>query len=166
MPKQKIFKYRVKRDCYDDMTRYRPGQIRVVDVANEGIPSHHFEPLDGGPVQPARKGSLFARQDKQLAARKKAAEDAREPETFHAISRQQGKAVGQPARRRSPAATPVSRDAAAPVNTKNLPATPTDIDMAMKFSKPMLIAIAKRDGKSVHGSKVDISRRLIGVESL
>ncbi len=156
MPKQRIFKYRVKRDCYDDMIRYRPDDIMTRDVENDGIPSHHFEPLDGGPVEEAPKGSIFARADKQLAARKAAAEDAREPETFHEISQTHGKAVGQPEKRRPPA----------PVNTKNLPATPTDIDAAMKFNKPTLIAIAKRDGKSVHGSKVDIARRLIGVDSL
>ena len=42
--------YRVKRECYIGKRRYHRGDRVAIDVENDGIPPHHFEPLDGGPV--------------------------------------------------------------------------------------------------------------------
>lgn len=47
------FKYRVLRVCYWNEILWNPevkGEV-IIDPETAGVPPHHFEPLDGGPVQ-------------------------------------------------------------------------------------------------------------------
>lgn len=46
------YKYKVLRVCYWNNILWNPEETQIVTLdADVGIPPHHFEPLDGGPVQ-------------------------------------------------------------------------------------------------------------------
>ena len=49
----KSFKYKVLRKCYWNDILWNPEENEIVTlyVDTTGIPPHHFEPIDGGPVE-------------------------------------------------------------------------------------------------------------------
>jgi len=149
--KRTNYRYRAKRDCYFSMRYFKKGDEAQFDIGMTGEVPHHFEPLDGGPIGASPKHSIFRRSDARIAAREKKAEDSREPETFHEIATTRSARVAEPDN--------------TPVLTK-LPSTPEGdnaFDIAMDYDKPTVLAMAKRDGKSTHGNKATIVRRLLGL---
>ena len=150
-----IHKYRAKRETFFSMRLFTAGQEVDFDTELVGTPPHHFESLDGGPVGKARDGSIFARQDERARAIRKMAEESQERTTYNEAARATSSQVAQPSNPTPPAQPPAS-----------LPAVPEGdaaFDEAMGFDKPTLTQMAKRDGKSTHGSKADIARRLLNL---
>ncbi len=89
-----IFLYRVKRACqfanrfYDPNDREQANGVKI-DVAKQGIPPHHFLPLDGGPVGARPKNSIFPAEEKQARRPSR-----KTPTTFSQMSAQHGKPLG------------------------------------------------------------------------
>ncbi len=148
-----VYNYRAKRETFFSMRLYAEGQEATFDIELVGIPPHHFEPTDGGPVGKPRNGSIFARQDQRSRAIRKMVENSKEPETYNEAAR----AVS------SQVSTPDTPEASASDKLPALPEGDGAFDEAMEIDKPTLTKMAKREGKSTHGSKVDIARRLLNL---
>ena len=148
-----VFQYRAKRDTFFSMRLCKQGTEHTFDTDVVGTPPHHFEPLDGGPVGKCRDASIFKRQDERDAAKRRAAEETQEPATYNEAARATSAQVAEPSN-------------PTPAATGKLPAVPDGdgaFDTVMALDKPTLLAMAKRDGKSTHGSKADIARRLLNL---
>jgi hypothetical protein len=54
----RTYEYKVLRTCYWNNILWNPDETPTVKLdPGLGIPPHHFEPLDGGPVEPTPTGA-------------------------------------------------------------------------------------------------------------
>lgn len=137
---KRIFRYEAIRDSYVHNRLFKAGEQYTFDVELQGVPSHHFKPLDGGPVTEAPENSIFNR--RQRAPRAKAAKRVAgdDPKTLREVaqSRTTASAVGE--------------------------SDQYDFDTLVKKKKGELQAMAKKRGLPASGSKAALAQRILGAQ--
>ena len=143
-----VHRYRCIRDCFTRLRLYKDGQEYDIDTSI-GTPSHHFIPLDGGPVldppDPERERVEALRReahDKTLSET--------EPRTLHEMAKRSSDSVTE-------APKPESNDTPPPDMT---------FDAAMEMTNKSLREALKLKGLSTNGAKPTLARRLMGLSEV